>query len=450
MKRYSICLIEDDEIMGEAVSDRFGLEGFKCAWFKTGESARKSLLADKYDIVISDIMLPDCDGEQLFEELRASSLELPPYIFITGYGAIDRAVRLLKLGAEDYMTKPLDIRELIEKVTTICAKARQGDSALGSEHVLGVSSTMRNIEVMLRRLSQNNASVLITGESGVGKEEVARAHHRQRDPEWQRPFVAVNCGAIPENLIEAEIVGYVKGAFTGAIRDKKGCFEQAHGGTLFLDEIGDMPLSMQVKLLRAIQERKVVRIGSETPISVDIHLICATNKNLKKMVENGEFREDLYYRINVIEIHVPPLRERKEDILWLAGVLLETEAIQHSRARRTLSPAAEQVLLEYPWPGNIRELKHSLERACVLSSQAVLTSESFFDKPQEPAPSVEASSLNEYLGSYERSYIQQMLKNKEGRIAETAAALGISRKTLWEKMKKLDLSQKDGLPDLPV
>jgi len=438
MKSYRICLIEDDEIMGEAVSDRFGLEGFECIWFKTGEAARKSLIQDKYNIVISDIMLPDCDGEHLFEELRATGLELPPYIFITGYGAIDRAVRLLKLGAEDYMTKPLDIRVLIEKIRTICAQARPDITGLDGKHTLGISSAMRNIEATLRRLALDNTSVLVTGESGVGKEEVARALHRQRDPEWRLPFIAVNCGAISETLIEAELFGYVKGAYTGAIRDKKGYFEQADGGTLFLDEIGDMPLSMQVKLLRAIQERKVVRIGSETSIPVDIHLICATNKNLKKMVEIGEFREDLYYRINVIEINVLPLRERKEDILWLTGILLDAEAVQHGRARRSLTIAAEHALLDHPWLGNIRELKHCLERACVLSSQAVLTPEALFNKPQELAKPDELSSLNEYLDGYERSYIQQVLKTKDGRIAETAAALGISRKTLWEKMKKLE------------
>ncbi len=441
MKPYHICLIEDDEIMGEAVSDRFGLEGFECTWFKTGETARKALKQDKYDIVISDIMLPDCDGEHLFEELRTAGLELPPYIFITGYGAIDRAVRLLKLGAEDYMTKPLDIRVLIEKVKTICAQKRPDFASSDGKHSLGISSTMRNIEAMLQRLALDNTSVLVTGESGVGKEEVARALHRQRDSEWRLPFIAVNCGAISETLIEAEMFGYVKGAYTGAIRDKKGYFEQADGGTLFLDEIGDMPLSMQVKLLRAIQERKIVRVGSETPIPVDIHLICATNRNLKKMVESDEFREDLYYRINVIEINVPPLRERKEDILWLAGIMLDAEAIQHGRTRRSLTADAEQALLDHPWPGNIRELKHCLERACVLSSQAVLTPEAFFDQPKELVKTPEVTSLNEYLDGYERRYIQQTLRTKDGRIAETAAALGISRKTLWEKMRKLNLPQ---------
>ncbi len=443
MNSYRLCLIEDDVIMGEAVSDRFGLEGFECVWFKTGEAARKSLSQDKYSLVISDIMLPDIDGETLFEELRGAGFELPPYIFITGHGAIDRAVRLLKLGAEDYLTKPLDIRVLIEKVRTICAKITLGSGDHSGAGVLGISSAMRNIEAILPRLALDNTTVLITGESGVGKEEVARALHRQRDPEWRLPFITVNCGALTETLLEAEMFGYVKGAYTGALRDKKGYFEQADGGTLFLDEIGDMPLSMQVKLLRAIQERKVVRVGGEAPIPVDIHLVCATNKVLKKMVEAGEFREDLYYRIHVLELHVPPLRERKEDILWLAGLLLDAEAIQHSRARREISATAEQALLEHPWPGNIRELKHCLERACILSSQAVLTPDLLFNIPHEVEKSTTSSFLNDYLGGYERRYIEQILKSKDGRIAETAAVLGISRKNLWEKMRKLNIDGKE-------
>ncbi|MDD2920044.1 sigma-54 dependent transcriptional regulator [Rhodoferax sp.] len=435
-----ICLIEDDEIMGEAVSDRFGLEGFDCTWFKTGEAARQSLQQDQYSVVISDIKLPDIDGEQLFEELRAAGTELPPYIFMTGYGAIDRAVRLLKLGAQDYLTKPVDIRALIDMVHNIFAKAGRGSEHASGEPGLGLSSAMRHIESVLPKLAFDNITVLITGESGVGKEVVARALHRLRDPDWRLPFVTVNCAAITDTLLEAEMFGYVKGAYTGAVRDKKGYFEQANGGTLFLDEIGEMPLSMQVKLLRVIQERKVMRVGSEALIPIEINLVCATNKVLKKMVEAGEFREDLYYRINVLELQIPPLRERKEDILWLASQMLDAEAKQHGSHRRELSPEAEQSLLDNPWKGNIRELKSCLERACILSSQAVLTPDILFGHGAQAKPEA-ATSLTDYLGSYERHYIEQTLKGKEGRIADSAAALGISRKTLWEKMKKLGISE---------
>ena len=439
MTANRICLIEDDEIMGEAVSDRFGLEGFDCTWFKTGEAARKSLLQDAYNVVISDIKLPDIDGEKLFEELRTAGAELPPYIFMTGYGAIDRAVRLLKLGAQDYLTKPVDIRALIDMVHNIFAKTSSGKFH-ASGNALGVSSVMRHIETVLPKLASDNITVLITGESGVGKEVVARALHELRDPEWRLPFITVNCAAITDTLLEAEMFGYVKGAYTGAVRDKKGYFEQANGGTLFLDEIGEMPLSMQVKLLRVIQERKVMRVGSEALIPIDINLVCATNKVLKKMVEAGEFREDLYYRINVLELQIPPLRERREDILWLASQMLDAEAKQHGRPRRELSPAAEQALLGNPWKGNIRELKSCLERACILSSSAVLTPDVLFGHGGE-APTEETTSLNDYLGSYERHYIEQTLKGHDGRIADSAAVLGISRKTLWEKMKKLGIGE---------
>jgi len=445
MSPYRICLIEDDEIMGEAVSDRFTHEGFACIWFKTGEAARQSLQKDKYDAVVSDIQLPDVDGGKLFEELRSAGIELPAYILMTGYGAIDRAVHLLKLGVEDYLTKPVDIRALIEMVRNACARNSQDSANASGTPVLGVSSAMRHIEATLPKLSFDNMTVLITGESGVGKEVVARALHGLRDPQWRLPFITVNCGAITETLLEAEMFGYVKGAYTGALRDKKGYFEQADGGTLFLDEIGEMPLPMQVKLLRVIQERKVVRVGAEAQIPVRINLVCATNKVLKDMVEAGRFREDLYYRIHVLELNVPPLRERKEDILWLANQILDAEAVQHGSTRRELSPQAEQALMDHPWRGNVRELKSCLERACILTGQAVLTPQALFDNAHElkVEPDTASSSLSDYLGSYERHYIEQTLKTKEGRIAESAATLGISRKTLWEKMKKFHIGEEN-------
>ncbi len=429
---YRICLIEDDEIMGEALVDRFGLEGFECEWFKAGLAALPALGRKRYDVVISDIQLPDINGEELFEQLRATGTELPPYVFITGYGAIDRAVRLLKLGAEDYLTKPLDIRALLDKVRALCARARP---AARGEPTLGISSAMRAIEATLPRLAQSAGTVLITGESGVGKEQVALALHRLRDPAGACPFVAVNCGALTESLMEAELFGYVKGAYTGAARDKKGVFEQAEGGTLFLDEIGDMPPAMQVKLLRAIQERRIVRVGGEMPIPVNIRLVCATHQDLKKMVEAGEFREDLYYRIHVIHLHVPPLRERREDILWLAARLLEAGAAEQDGPPRSLHRSAEKALLDYPWPGNIRELKHCLERACILSQQPVLTAETLFGETPVP-PAAPGQTLTEHVMAAERQHIEQALRASGGRVTEAATALGISRKNLWEKMRK--------------
>ena len=447
--QHRICLIEDDAIMGEALLDRFTIEGFDCDCYPTGRSALLALKRKRYDAVICDIQLPDLNGEDLFVQLNESERELPPFVFITGYGAVDRAVRLLKLGAYDYLTKPLDIHALLQTVRDLCTRARPPASG---EHTLGISSAMRAIEAMLPRLaSGKTGSILITGESGVGKEAVAQTLHRLGDPGGQQPFVAVNCGALTETLLEAELFGYTKGAFTGAVRDKKGVFEQADGGTLFLDEIGEMSPVMQVKLLRAIQERTIVRVGAETPIAVSIRLVCATHQDLKKMVEAGRFREDLYYRIHVVHLHIPPLRERKDDILWLARRLLEARAVDGGHANaspRSLSRAAEQALLDYPWPGNIRELKHCLERACILSTKPVLSAETLFGPigdgdHGEATPTEPIDSLNDYLQACERKYIEEALAIHNRRIGDTAASLGISRKNLWQKMKKLQINAAD-------
>ncbi|MDD5248048.1 MAG: sigma-54 dependent transcriptional regulator [Rhodocyclaceae bacterium] len=438
---YRICLIEDDEIMGEALSDRFGLEGYACDWFKTGRAAMQGLHRKPYAIAICDIQLPDITGEELFVKLLGSDNALPPFVFITGFGKIDMAVSLLKLGAHDYLTKPLDIHALLDTVRRLCAKA---PPPLIGDYRLGISGAMRAIESMLPRLAENAKSILITGESGVGKEAVARELHRVADPAANTPFVAVNCGALTESLLEAELFGYVKGAYTGAVRDKKGVFELADHGTLFLDEVGEMSPAMQVKLLRAIQERTILRVGAETPVRVSIRLVCATHQDLKKMVEEGRFREDLYYRIHVVHLHIPPLRERKEDIPWLARRLLEIWADDNADPR-TLDRCAEKALFDYPWPGNIRQLKHCLERACILSASRTLSAAQLFGDtlPAVAEPAAAAGTLNDYLQSCEREYIEGCLRANGGRIADTAAELGISRKNLWEKMKKLKLQDKD-------
>lgn len=433
-----ICLIEDDEIMGEALVERLEMEGYACDWFRTGREAGLMLANKRYQVAISDIRLPDISGQVLFEGMRADGMALPPFIFITGFGAIDDAVRLLKLGAEDYLTKPFQVSALLDKIRNLC---QRGQTPPGETFALGISSAMREIEAMLARVAKSSGTVLITGESGVGKECVAHVLHELRDPQGKHPFIAVNCGALTESLLEAELFGYEKGAFTGAAREKKGYFEQAHGGTLFLDEIGDMPLAMQVKLLRAIQERAIVRVGGEKPIPVEIRLVCATHQDLKKMVEQGKFREDLYYRIHVIHTPVPPLRERREDILWLAERFLEEFAAE-SGMQHSLHPAATQALVDFPWPGNVRELRHCLERACILSPNPVLKARDLFCQAPSSNGQEEASagSLTSHLRTTERHYIEQALTAHQWRIKETAAAIGITRKNLWEKMKKLEIS----------
>ena len=435
-----VCLIEDDELMGEALGDRFEMEGFEYDWHKLGRDALLALQRKRYCVVVSDIHLPDLSGEEVFVQLRQARSDAPPFLFITGYGAIDQAVRLLKLGAADYLTKPLDVNALMQRIRQLGTPI---ESIPADGFQLGVSPAMRRIGQVLARLAASDGTVLLTGESGVGKEQVARQLHLLGENGQSRPFVAVNCAAIPEALLEAELFGFEKGAFTGASRERRGYFEQADGGTLFLDEVGDMPLVMQAKLLRAIQERTVTRVGGETPVHVDVRLICATHEDLRQMVEAGRFREDLYYRINVIHLRIPPLRERREDILWLARRFAMEQSAKKGGALFVFTEAAERALLSHPWPGNIRELKHCIERACVMAERAQLTPEALFGDipPLGSSGALTGDTLIAYIDACEKRYIEQTLAAHLWRIGETAETLGISRKNLWEKMRKHDIAE---------
>lgn len=430
-----ICLVEDDALMGEALSERFEMEGLKCDWHQRGKDALLALQRRRYSIVVCDIRLPDLSGEDLYIGLRQVRTEVPPFLFMTGYGAIDQAVRLLKLGAADYVSKPLDVDALVQR---ICAIGIPLEPLGQSEGALGVSAAMRSMEQMLGRLAISDGTVLITGESGVGKEQVARCLHALGEQGQARPFVAVNCGAIPEALLEAELFGFEKGAFTGASKERRGYFEQADGGTLFLDEVGDMPAAMQVKLLRAIQERTITRIGGEALLKVDVRLVCATNEDLRQLVEAGRFREDLYYRINVIHLRIPPLRDRRDDILWLAKRFLSEQSAKRGGMPFGLNAAAERALLAHPWPGNIRELKHCIERACILSDRPQLNPEALFSDSPQPALGtvIACEHLGMHLDCCEKHYIEQALVLYGWHMTDTADALGISRKNLWEKIKK--------------
>ena len=436
-----LCLVEDDEIMGESLADRFRLEGFEVDWHRRAAEAHKAIGRTLYDVVITDIRLPDFSGEVLYARLHEAGVELPPFVFITGHGTIERAVALLKAGAADFVTKPFDLDDMVLKVCQLCRN--RPPCASGAQGLqLGVSPAMQKIEAMLPRLAGHANTVLITGESGVGKERVALQLHCLAARGTEQPFIAVNCGAITETLIEAELFGHERGAFTGAVKMRKGVFEQAHGGTLFLDEIGDMPLAMQVKLLRAIQEKCIVRIGGEVAIPVEVRIICSTNQDLRARVEAGSFREDLFYRIHVIHLRVPLLRERSDDILWFARQFMGEFTEAHGGQRRTLSPAAEQALVSYPWPGNLRELRHTIERACILSGQATLEPAALFESwPEQALEQAQAAgTLDQYIRECERGYIRQALQRCQGQIGQTAAYLGISRKNLWEKMKRLQIA----------
>lgn len=449
-----ILLVEDDPIMGESLYDRFELEGFEVTWCQTAGAARETLQGDRhFHLMVSDIRLPDLTGDALFAQLQETlAQETPRTLFITGYGAVETAVDLLKRGAADYITKPFDLDALIGQIRGLCAeedpRMQTADAVSAAADLsLGKSLPMQRMAAMLPRVAARATTVLITGESGAGKEFVAHALHNA-GPNPDAPFVAVNCAALPENLLEAELFGHEKGAFTGATRQRRGVFEQADGGTLFLDEIGDMSLAMQAKLLRVIQERQVTPLGSENPLDVNLRLVCATHRNLREYVDRGDFREDLFYRINVVHLRIPPLRDRREDILWLARQTLEDLARREGGEPRRLAADAEQAMLEHEWPGNVRELRHCLERATIFSPAPVLGEADLCDPadpdhlPPSGDPSTAATDpasrppLADYLQAQEAAYIRQALEHHEWRITQTAEHLGISRKNLWEKMRR--------------
>lgn len=443
MSAKRLCLIEDDEIMGGPLALRLELEGYACDWFKTGRSALSALRKTSYDLVVSDILLPHTSGEAIYTTLLAEGAKLPPFIFMTGHGSVDQAVHLLKLGAVDYLTKPFEPDLLLAKLRALEA---HGDTDADSDG-LGISPAMRSIEELLHRLAESDTSVLITGESGVGKEIVALRLHKLSHHE-QQPFVAINCAALPEALMEAELFGYEKGAYTGAASAKPGLLEQADGGTLFLDEIGDMPAAMQAKLLRALQTRQIRRLGGSIDIPVNFRLMAATHQDLRLKVEQFQFREDLYYRIHVIQVRVPPLRERHEDILWLARKFLAREAADaaSNEPQRMLSPAAERLLLTHPWPGNVRQLKHVMERARVLARQPIITPELLFEETLGEISAAPDLALGDWIANQERGYIQRALEANDWRVQDTAKLLCISRKTLWDKMKRLEIQRADSAP----
>ncbi|CAG9172713.1 sigma-54-dependent transcriptional regulator [Cupriavidus pinatubonensis] len=431
-----ICVVEDDPIMGESLADRFRLEGFDVDWYTDGESALGAMQTRPYQAIISDIRLPDISGENLFARSVAARTSLPPFVFITAYGCVETAVSLLKSGAADYITKPFDIGALVEKVRQLTGTCIP-DQALPAQSELGVSEAMRRLADLVPRVAGRAKSILITGESGVGKEVLARFIHHHA-PGDGTPFVAVNCGAVPETLLESEFFGYERGAFTGAGRQKKGYFEQAEGGTLFLDEIGDLPLCMQVKLLRALQEPRITRVGGEREVETNFRLICATNRDVAELVRAGKFREDLFYRINIVQLRVPALRDRPDDVLWLAHRFVKDIAGRLNEPTKLFHPSAEARLATYGWPGNVRELQNRLERACIICPQNMLFSSDIFEEDGAQAPAVMGADtpLDDYMAACESAFIRSALLQHQGHISETAHALGISRKSLWEKMRK--------------
>ncbi len=414
-----VLLLDDEESLIKWLSYALQENGYEVFATTEPKIALSQIKAEKFDCVISDIRMPGMDGFQFLKQVRAIYPRLP-VIFITAYGSIESVISALRDRASDYIMKPFGIDEILNRLKANLKKELERPA-----QILGESKVMQNIMNLVDRIAPTDTTVLILGESGTGKELIAREiHHRSK--RLNNSFVTISCAALPETLLESELFGYKKGAFTGANTDKDGLFLAADKGSFFLDEIGDAPGSIQMKILRLLEEREIVPLGSTKPIKVDVRLIAATNKDLYEEVKQGRFREDLYYRLNVIPITLPPLRQRKEDISLLAETFLKNVCEKENLGDKRLLKSAINVLEKYHWPGNVRELKHIIERAAVLA-------ETYYIKPEHIGLSVEGGKT---LRQIEYEEIKRVLKQCSGNISKAAKLLGIDRKTLYNRLQK--------------
>lgn len=452
-----LLFVEDEAGYREVTTERLSEHGYRVSEVATGEDALERLSAFAFDILLTDLRLPGVDGRRVLEEALARYPDIIAVV-ITGFGTVKEAVEITRLGAEGFIAKPFQFEELLHVLQTAVEKRRlRAENAYLREQlrtryqlggILGKTPVVLKMIELLETVATTSSTVLITGETGTGKELAARAIHEASARQQQR-FVAINCGAIPETLLEAELFGHVRGAFTGAIANRPGRVEQAHRGTLFLDEVGTMSAGLQVKLLRVLQSREFERVGDSQTIKVDVRVIAATNADLKRMVADGTFREDLYYRLNVIPVHVPPLRDRRPDIPLLAQHFLDR--LSHDtpgRGRVSLSQDAQRALMAYSWPGNIRQLENVIERAFALSPGRAQVE--IDDLPDEVrmrtvaggADTVEIGDdgveFDRLVSDFERNLIQRALEQSGGNKRLAADLLRIKRTTLIEKLKRLE------------
>ena len=459
MKKAKILIAEDHELSRENLSELLKNHGYEVTAVEDGRQARDAFIEDKYDLVITDLKMPNLDGLQLLEFIQ----EINPeniVIIITGHGTINTAVEAMKLGAFDYITKPLkdDLVTLTIERALSYAKLREENIALKRNlkkrydfnNMIGYSDGMKKIFDTIEKVASSDSTVMIYGESGTGKELVARAVHFNSE-RINSPLIAVNCGAIPEELLESELFGHEKGAFTGAIRSRIGRFELANGGTIFLDEIGDMSPALQVKVLRVLQEKQFERIGGVKTLQVDVRIIAATNQDLEKAIAEKRFREDLFYRINVIPIHLPPLRERRVDIPMLANHFLRKFDKLKRKVVEKIVPEAMECLLRYPWPGNVRELENLIEMLVVLKEEGNIE---VADLPEKivmlsPAGSFiegieitdQGINYNDLIDKLEKDLLSRALEKAGGAKNRAAKLLNLNRTTFVEKLKRFKISQ---------
>ncbi|MDA3810086.1 MAG: sigma-54 dependent transcriptional regulator [Spirochaetaceae bacterium] len=444
-----ILVVDDEKNIRESLKIILEMEGYEVRCAENGLSAQRILKVVDFDLGIFDLKMPGMDGLELLSWLKQEMKEMP-VIMISAFGQVDDAVKALKMGAEDYITKPFDPEILLEKIKLADSirntrnQFNTGRQNPGDQYFMGSSAETDKIYKRMERIARTRSNVLITGESGVGKEVSARLIHLWSD-DSEKPFVALNVGGVPENLLESELFGYVKGAFTGADQMKRGLFETAAGGTLFLDEIGEMPLPIQVKLLRVLQDRSFRRLGGLTDLTIESRIISATNRNLEEMVENRSFREDFYYRLNVARLEIPPLRKQKEDLPRLTGFLLEKLNKKMNQNIKTLSSDAWNKLTSYSFPGNIRELENLLERAMIFADGEVLEADELELRSATPLKRNEKNSSSDSgvrtLKEQEKNSILEALHRWEGNRSKAAKELGVSRRTIINKIKEYELEK---------
>ncbi len=416
--KKKILLLDDEASLIKWLRYALEQKGYEVYATTDSRDALAEIKNQRYDLIISDIKMPEIGGFEFLKKIRGIHPEVP-FIFITAYGSMDSAINALRDRASDYILKPFSIDEL-----TVRIKANLSGTTKGPTKIVGTSKQMRSTMAMLDKIAATDTTVLLLGESGTGKELFAREiHNRSKRAKFN--FVTVSCAAMPETLLESELFGYKRGAFTGASTDKEGLFKAADKGTFFLDEIGDAPATIQVKILRLLEEREIVPLGSIKPISVDVRLIAATNKNLDEELKRGSFREDLYYRLNVIPLQLPPLRKRRDDIPMLAQYFLEEICMRENIGERTIRPKSMKMLNQYDWPGNVRELKHVIERA------AILTDSHYIEPHHLGLPQPKGRSLNQL----QAEEISRVVEECEGNMSKAAKILGVSRATLYRRFK---------------
>jgi two-component system response regulator AtoC len=454
-----ILIADDDEVSCQLFAETLEEEDYRVEQVLSGDEALKRLAGDSYDLLIIDVRMPGTSGLEVAREVHEKYPSLP-VIVMTAFGSIETAVEAIHEGAFDFISKPMNLAELKNTVSKALAQRAlrrradksidQGDGRSRQQlgKIIGKTPAMMEVYKTVARVAPTKSTVLVLGESGTGKEMIARAIH-EHSPRANRSFVAVDCGALTETILESELFGHVRGAFTGAVADKKGVFEEAQGGTCFLDEVGGISANLQARLLRVLQEHEIRRVGGKEWIPVDVRVVAATNYNLANAVKHGDFRQDLYYRLNVVTINLPPLRERKDDIPLLAQHFLSLYSEENGKAISAISEKAMELLLSYPWPGNIRELENAIEQAVALSYQPVLMPEDLppdvrdQEAPRFPSPGSEEGQFlfsdTPSLEEVKKRYVLRVLKSTQGNVSATARILNVDRRSLYRMLARYNI-----------